>query len=145
MFGIDFSELVVCAIVALVVVGPQRLPEAVRTGSLWIGRLKRSLRETQESIEQQIGMEEIRRQLHTEEMMRTLDSMKEEIDSALYYDRISNKPELIDQLPAPASAANRNISADSQPQEAHAPGEVPLPAPVQNTQAQAHSDLGRYH
>ncbi|HWV15541.1 MAG TPA: Sec-independent protein translocase protein TatB [Cellvibrio sp.] len=145
MFGIDFSELVVCAIVALVVVGPQRLPEAVRTGSLWIGRLKRSLRETQTSIEQQIGMEEIRRQLHTEEMMRTLDSMKEEIDSALYYDRISNKPELIDQLPAPASAANRNIPADNKTREAQASEELPLSPPAQNSQPEIHSDLRHYH
>lgn len=94
MFGIDFSELVVCILVALFVIGPQRLPEAVRTVSLWIGRLKRSLRETRETIEQQLGVEEIRRQLHTEEMMRTLDNMQEEIETALNYERRGNKPAL---------------------------------------------------
>lgn len=91
MFGIDFSELVVCALVALVVIGPERMPEAVRTTGLWIGRLKRSLRETREQVERQIGLEDVRRQLHTEEMMRTLDNMNEEIESALNYDRSSSK------------------------------------------------------
>lgn len=91
MFGIDFSELMVCALVALVVIGPKRMPEAVRTTGLWIGRLKRSLRETREQVERQIGLEDVRRQLHTEEMMRTLDDMNEEIESALHYDRQTSK------------------------------------------------------
>jgi sec-independent protein translocase protein TatB len=91
MFGIDFPELVVCAIVALIVVGPKRLPEVVRTTALWIGRFKRSMRETRENIERQIGVDDIRRQLHTEEMMRTLDDMKEEIETALNYERMGNK------------------------------------------------------
>src|SRR6478609_4609821 len=91
MFGIDFSELVVCGIVALIVVGPQRLPEVIRNTALWIGRFKRSLRETKENIERQIGVDDIRRQLHTEEMMRTLDDMKEEIETALNYERMGNK------------------------------------------------------
>jgi sec-independent protein translocase protein TatB len=91
MFGIDFSELMVCALVALVVIGPKRMPEAVRTTGLWIGRLKRSLHETREQVERQIGLEDVRRQLHTEEMMRTLDDMNEEIESALNYDRQTSK------------------------------------------------------
>jgi|GEM_PF-527845 len=91
MFGIDFSELMVCFFVALVVLGPERLPEAVRTTSLWIGRLKRSLRETKEEIERQVGIDDIRRQLHTEEMMHKLDDMHDEIESALNYERMGNK------------------------------------------------------
>lgn len=94
MFGIDFAELVVCGVVALIVVGPQRLPEVVRNTALWIGRFKRSIRETKETIERQIGVDDIRRQLHTEEMMRTLDDMKEEIETALNYERMGNKPVL---------------------------------------------------
>lgn len=96
MFGIDFSEFVVCIIVALIVIGPQRLPETVRTVSLWIGRFKRSFRETRENFERQIGIEDIRRQLHTEEMMRTLDSMQEEIETALNYERMGNKSSTIE-------------------------------------------------
>jgi sec-independent protein translocase protein TatB len=91
MFGIDFSELVVCILVALVVIGPERMPEAVRTVGLWIGRIKRSLRDTREQVERQLGIEEVRRQLHTEEMMRTLDDMNEEIETALNYERMASR------------------------------------------------------
>ena len=87
MFDIGFSEILVCAGVALFVIGPERLPEAARTTGLWIGRIKRSLRDTREEIERHVGMDDVRRQLHTEEMMRTLDQLNAEVDSALYYDR----------------------------------------------------------
>lgn len=83
MFDIGFSELVVCAIVALLVIGPERMPEAVRTVGLWIGRFKRGLRETRSEIERQMGMDDIRRQLHNEEVMRSLEDARRDIDSAV--------------------------------------------------------------
>lgn len=83
MFDIGFSELVVCAIVALLVIGPERMPEAVRTVGLWIGRFKRGLRETRSEIERQMGMDDIRRQLHNEDIMRSLEDARRDIDSAV--------------------------------------------------------------
>ncbi len=81
MFDIGFSELIVCAIVALVVIGPERMPEAVRTVGLWVGRFKRSLRETRSEIERQMGVDDIRRQLHNEEIMRNLEQARRDMDS----------------------------------------------------------------
>jgi len=43
MFDIGFSELLVIATVALIVMGPERLPQTVRSISLWIGRLKQMI------------------------------------------------------------------------------------------------------
>lgn len=83
MFDIGFSELLVCAVVALVVIGPERMPEAVRSIGLWIGRFKRSLRETRQEIERQIGVEDIRRQLHNEEIMRSLEQTRADINKEL--------------------------------------------------------------
>ena len=83
MFDIGFSELVVCAIVALVVIGPERMPEAVRTVGLWIGRFKRGLRETRSEIERQMGMDDIRRQLHNEDIMRSLEDARRDMDSVV--------------------------------------------------------------
>lgn len=83
MFDIGFSELIVCAIVALLVIGPERMPEAVRTVGLWVGRFKRSLRETRSEIERQMGMDDIRRQLHNEEIMRDLEQARRDMDQAL--------------------------------------------------------------
>lgn len=99
MFDIGFSEIIVCAVVGLVVIGPERLPETVRTVGLWVGRIKRSLRETREELERQVGMDDVKRQLHTEEMMRTLDDMQEEIDAALNYERMGNKKPAIEHEP----------------------------------------------
>jgi len=112
MFDIGFSEIIVCTIVGLIVIGPERLPEAVRTVGLWVGRIKRSLRETREELERQVGMEDVRKQLHTEEMMRTLADMQEEIDTALNYERMGkNKPvaeSLVNPIPT-ADATGTNI------------------------------------
>lgn len=76
MFDIGFTELLVCLIVALVVIGPEQLPGAVRTAGLWIGRLKRSLRDTRNEIERQIGADDIRRQLHNEEVMQNIEDAR---------------------------------------------------------------------
>ncbi len=110
MFDIGFSEIIVCAVVGLVVIGPERLPETVRTVGLWVGRIKRSLRETREEIERQVGMDDVKRQLHTEEMMRTLDDMQDEIDAALNYERMGNKKPALEREPiVPQLAAEQPI------------------------------------
>ncbi len=80
MFDIGFTEIIVCCVVALVVIGPERMPEAVRSIGLWVGRFKRSLRETREEIERQIGVDDIRRQLHNEDIMRTLENTRADIN-----------------------------------------------------------------
>ena len=83
MFDIGFFELILVAIVGLIVIGPERLPDTVRTVALWIGRLKRSLRETRQELEQQIGADDIRRQLHNEDVMRSLSDAKNNIEQTL--------------------------------------------------------------
>lgn len=83
MFDIGFSEIVVCAIVALLVIGPERMPEAVRTAGLWIGRLKRSLHETRSEIERQIGVDDIRRQLHNEDIMRNIETARRNMEDVI--------------------------------------------------------------
>ena len=55
MFGISFSELLLVGLVALLVLGPERLPGAARTAGLWIGRLKRSFNTIKQEVEREIG------------------------------------------------------------------------------------------
>ena len=76
MFDIGFAELLLIAVVSLVVVGPERLPSAVRTVSLWIGRLRRNFTEIKREIEAEIGADEIRRELHNESIMADLERIK---------------------------------------------------------------------
>ncbi len=81
MFEIGFTELVLVAIVALIVVGPERLPSAVKTASLWIGRAKRSFNQVKSEIEKEINADDIRRQLHNESILADLAKAKKKADS----------------------------------------------------------------
>lgn len=83
MFDIGFTELLLCLIVALVVIGPEQLPGTVRTIGLWIGRLKRNLRDTRSEIERQIGADDIRRQLHNEEIMESIEATRRQFQNSM--------------------------------------------------------------
>ena len=61
MFDIGFTEIVLVGVVSLVVLGPEKLPGAVRTAALMIGRLKRSFNTLKAEIEKEVGADEIRR------------------------------------------------------------------------------------
>ncbi len=79
MFDSSFSELVVVCVIALVVLGPERLPGAMRTLGLWIGRLSRTFSTLKSEIEREIGMDEIRRQLHNEAVMDQIKRLEQDV------------------------------------------------------------------
>ncbi|BBT19228.1 hypothetical protein WP8S17C03_52770 [Metapseudomonas otitidis] len=114
MFGISFGELLLIGLVALLVLGPERLPGAARTAGLWIGRLKRSFNAIKQEVEREIGADEIRRQLHNEQIMAMERQIKESIVP----------PSLENLL---ADPAQRDEAAEASPTPA-AP--QPVPAPV---------------
>jgi sec-independent protein translocase protein TatB len=111
VFDISFGEMFVCLVVFLVVIGPERLPETVRTVALWIGRLKRSLRETRAEIEKQIGADDIRRQLYNEEIIRSIERTHAEMNQT-----INNIGQDI-QNPLHSLTAEQKASAYSPPEE----------------------------
>ena len=59
MFGIDFSELLVIGLVALVVIGPKRLPKTARTLGVLFGRGQRFVHDMKSQVEQEIHLQEI--------------------------------------------------------------------------------------
>ncbi|MFT4714763.1 MAG: sec-independent protein translocase protein TatB [Candidatus Azotimanducaceae bacterium] len=83
MFDIGFPELILISVVALVVIGPEKLPETVRTIALWIGRFKRSLSNLRMELENEIGADEIRQQLHNEGVMKELADTKSELEEII--------------------------------------------------------------
>jgi sec-independent protein translocase protein TatB len=83
MDNIGFSELVLLGIIALVVLGPEKLPGAIRSASLWIGRLKRSFNTIKTDIEREIGADEIRRQLRNEAIMDKFKQTKAQVNDAV--------------------------------------------------------------
>lgn len=61
MFDIAFSELLVIAIVALVVIGPERLPRVARTAGHMIGRLQRYVNDVKADIDREMQIEELKK------------------------------------------------------------------------------------
>ena len=76
-------ELILIVLVTLLVIGPERLPETLRTLGLWVGRLSRSFTAMKVEIEQEIGMDDVRRQLHNESVMAQMIQMEDEIKNSI--------------------------------------------------------------
>jgi sec-independent protein translocase protein TatB len=81
MFNIHTTELLLICVIALIVIGPERLPGAIKTAGLWIGRFRRSFYKVKAEIERELNADEIRRQLHNESVLAELDEAKAQIQS----------------------------------------------------------------
>ena len=152
MFGISFSELLLVGLVALLVLGPERLPGAARTAGLWVGRLKRSFNAIKQEVEREIGADEIRRQLHNEHIL----SLEEEARKIMQPQQPPAPPvvqpsaqtetppasePVMGAAPSPGPSADigpaapaESASVSSPPAQVHAepaqPASTPAPAPV---------------
>ncbi len=72
MFDIGFSELLMIAVVALVVLGPERLPKAARFAGLWVRRARAQWYSVKSELEHDIKADELKRSLHD-----TTDALRE--------------------------------------------------------------------
>ena len=104
-------ELMLVVLVTLLVIGPERLPETMRTLGLWIGRLSRSFTAMKVEIEQEIGMDDVRQQLHNESVMAQMKQIEDEVKNSI-------EPPVMQEAPAnpAATAAARAIEVDKQVQ-----------------------------
>lgn len=75
MFDIGFSELLLIAVVALVVIGPERLPGVARNVGRFAGRMQRYVNDIKRDFNREVEFEEIRRL--QQEMETTVQSMQE--------------------------------------------------------------------
>ena len=70
MFDIGFSELIIIAVVSLLVIGPERLPGAIRTGSAWLNKFKRGFNDIKREVQQE---------LHNDAVMQDLRKTGEDL------------------------------------------------------------------
>lgn len=91
MFDIGFSELLLIAVVALVVLGPERLPKAARFAGLWVRRARAQWYSVRAELENELADEELRRSLKaTQDELRAAraemqahgQALRAEIDAA---------------------------------------------------------------
>ena len=99
MFDIGGLELLLVAIAGLLIVGPERLPEVLRSFGLWIGRLKRAFQAAKTEIEQEIGMDDIQRQLHNESVLKQIKKIETEA--------LTGGPTPVPEIPSSESASRK--------------------------------------
>jgi sec-independent protein translocase protein TatB len=80
MFDMGFTEMMLIGIVALVVIGPERLPGVARTAGKYVGRLKRFMTSVKADVEQELRADELRQILSQQQ--KELDSLKDSISEA---------------------------------------------------------------
>ncbi len=124
MFDIGFSELLVIAVVALLVIGPERLPKVARTAGHLFGRLQRYVNDVKADIQREVELDELRKlRSQFEDAARSVEQSVGEVDK---------------QVRAVGDDLNKSI-ADSTP--AGAAGTAPgaesgaLPAPAAESAA----------
>ena len=81
MFDIGFSELLLFGVIALIVLGPEKLPQAARTAGQWYAKMRRIVSTLQSEIEAELDLAETRQQMQNElaKIRQTESDMKREI------------------------------------------------------------------
>lgn len=129
MFDIGFWELILIGVVALVVLGPERLPVAIRTLTGWIRLIRSTANSVKSELEQELKLHELHSDLKKAEQLQ-MSNLSPELQQS------------IEQLKAAAQSVNRPYQADHEirPPEAapvapavQVAGEVPSVSPLQES------------
>ena len=83
MLDIGFMELLLVAIIALVVLGPERLPQAIKTTAYWVGKIRRSFQSVKDELEREIDADGIRRQIHNEAVMKEIEKTRDQFRTGM--------------------------------------------------------------
>ena len=131
MFDIGWSEILVIAVVAVVVVGPKELPRMLRSFGKTMGQVrrmsndfKRQFDEALREAEREAGLEDTKKQLQT--AMKPLSDVRKDLDATMRSPASGSSPK-------PASSPTPD-KADAKPREAE-PLKAGAPAPAHESDA----------
>jgi len=115
MFDIAFSEVVVIAVVALIVIGPEKLPKVARTLGHMFGRLQRYVNEVKADINREIELDELRKlknqvQSAAQDFERSVNEAARDVESGMRSVEAQLNAAAAGEA-APASAANAMLAA----------------------------------
>lgn len=124
MFDIGFSELLLFGAIALIVLGPEKLPQAARTAGQWYAKFRRTVATLQSEIEAELDLAETRKQMQLElEKIRQAEfDMKREMEALR-----SSVSELQQHGKVPSMQAHNTQLADTTPNLGHDTNAVRLP------------------
>lgn len=81
MFDVGFMELAFVALIALLVLGPERLPSAIRTVSVMIAQMRRSFNTIKTQVEEELKIDEIKQTIHNEGVLQAIKDAESNIES----------------------------------------------------------------
>lgn len=96
MFDIGFLELLLIGVLALLVLGPERLPGAIRTATYWISKIRRSFQQVKLELEREVDIAELKQQIHNDAIMEELAKAKGDIDENIEQTRANLQKQLGD-------------------------------------------------
>ena len=133
MFDMGFTELALIGIVALVVIGPERLPGVARTAGKYFGRLKRFMTTVKADVEQELRADELRSILADQQ--KELNTLKDSISGAgkEFEKEVKAVNEAGESLAQSLDETATQSGADATPESADnsAPEVTPAPDPVE--------------
>lgn len=154
MFDVSFTELMVIGVIALIVIGPERLPKVARTVGHLLGRAQRYVNDVKSDIQREIELDELRKfksemedaaQGVQKSLNETQASLQEpvqqfraELDEVAREASIKAEPSVASETPAepersiappPSQNHSLNLDLDLPPVAAPAPAATQQPAP----------------
>ena len=107
MFDVGFWEIAIIALIALIILGPERLPRAARTIGLWVGKARRTLSEVKRDIDRELDASELKNIKNIKDDLQDTKNIFEDAASTLNetastlnekvldeYETIAVKPEI---------------------------------------------------
>jgi sec-independent protein translocase protein TatB len=81
MFDVGFWEILLILVLALVVIGPERLPGAARQAGFWVGKARRYIEGVRTEVEQELDVNEFKRMLRNQEVQ--INELQQQIKSSV--------------------------------------------------------------
>jgi sec-independent protein translocase protein TatB len=81
MFDVGFWEILIILILALVVIGPERLPSAARKAGYFVGKARRYIEGVRSEVESELDVNEFKRMLHNQEVQ--INELQEQVKSGV--------------------------------------------------------------
>ncbi len=140
MFDVGFSEILVIAVVALIVIGPERLPKVARTLGHLFGRMQRYVNDVKADISREMELEELRKlQASMQDAARSIEQTVTKEISTTESQLNSIATAATDVAPPPAAPETASVAASPE----RAPAAAVAPAPQLELGLEASPDSAR--
>jgi sec-independent protein translocase protein TatB len=150
VFDISFSELLVIAIVALVVIGPEKLPKVARTAGAFFGRLQRFVAQVKDEVNRESRFAELQKlqdEVHSSlqqsyvDIERSILPTDSQVTEAQITEAQVTDSQMLEQPPETAAKKPRKPrQAKAQPDKQEITAEVPAPTPKRRAKVTGKKD-----